>query len=143
MVYDKAKWHSDGNFPKGLPYENGGTHIGMFLAWAIINGMAGDDLVDEAAKDLDALRQREMTGRQILLRHLDGVLSDEDLNRPGNAFAAHYYKKYMGEYDGLVRNKLATAYHAADDWLTYDRVAAMIDKRYSEFRRTGGGPAAG
>jgi hypothetical protein len=92
MVYDKAKWHSDGNFPKGLPYD------------------------------------------------MDGVLSDEDLSKDGNAFAAHYYKDYMGEYDQLIRKRLATAYHATDDWLTYDMVAAMIDKRHAQFRSRGGNP---
>jgi hypothetical protein len=143
MVYDKAKWHSDGNFPKGLPYENGGTHIGMFLAWAITNDMASDDLVGEAGSDLDAVRLRQTTGREILFRHLDGVFSDEDLNAPGNRFAAHYYKQYMGEYDALVRKRLSTAYHAADDWKTYDQVAAMIDKRYAEFVRSSSSPEAG
>jgi hypothetical protein len=29
MSYDRADWHYGGNYPKGLPPENGGTHIGM------------------------------------------------------------------------------------------------------------------
>jgi hypothetical protein len=143
MVYDKAKWHSDGNFPKGLPYENGGTHIGMFLAWAIIHGMAGPDLIADAGDDLTVLQSRQITGRTLLFRHLDGVLSDEDLSKNGNMFAAHYYKRYMGEYDRLIRQRLPTAYHASDDWPTYDQVSAMIDKRYSEYCESGGGSAAG
>ncbi|HEX4796831.1 MAG TPA: hypothetical protein VH370_23770 [Humisphaera sp.] len=143
MVYDKAKWHSDGDFPKGLPYENGGTHVGMFLAWVINHGMAGPDLTDEAASDLEEVRQRRLTGRTVLFNHLDGVLSDEDLNDEGNAFAKHYYQKYQGEYDALIRRKLKTAYHASDDWATYDMVAAMIDRAYSEFRKASGGPKAG
>jgi hypothetical protein len=140
MVYDKAKWHSDGNFPKGLPSENGGTHIGIFLAWAINHGMAGPDLVADAVAQIEALRLRQTTGRSILFRQLDGVLSDEDLNDDGNAFAAKYYKQYMGEYDRLIRKELPSAYHAADDWQTYDRVAEMIDRRHAEFRQSRGGP---
>lgn len=33
---DRADWHYDGQYPKGLPPENGGTHIGMFLVWVAI-----------------------------------------------------------------------------------------------------------
>jgi len=134
MVYDKAKWHSDGDFPKGLPYENGGTHIGMFLAWTISHGMAGPFLIAETGNDLGEVKARQMTGRTLLFRHSDGVFSDEELNAEGNAFASHYYKKYQGDYDRLIRQRLPTAYHAADDWETYDRVAAMIDQNYVEFR---------
>jgi hypothetical protein len=37
MAYDRADWHYGSDFPNDVPDENGGTHIGMFLAWAIIN----------------------------------------------------------------------------------------------------------
>jgi hypothetical protein len=31
MAYDRADWQSD--FPDDVPEENGGTHVGMFLAF--------------------------------------------------------------------------------------------------------------
>jgi hypothetical protein len=38
MKYDDSSWHYGGDvFPEDLPPEAGGTHIGMFLAWAIMN----------------------------------------------------------------------------------------------------------
>jgi len=38
---DRAHGHySDGDYPKELPSENGGTHIGMYLAWIIQRGLA-------------------------------------------------------------------------------------------------------
>ncbi|HSZ58784.1 MAG TPA: hypothetical protein VK797_24150 [Tepidisphaeraceae bacterium] len=113
MVYDKAKWHSDGDFPKNAPPENGGTHIGIFLAWAINHDMASDELIADAGDSIPAVKERRMTGRTFLFRYLDGVLGEGDLNERGNAFARHYYKKYMGEYDRLARRKLPTAYHVA------------------------------
>src|ERR1700722_19318519 len=99
MVYDKAKRHSDGDFPKDAPPENGGTHIGIFLAWAILHEMVSDELRAVAGDDLIAVFERRMTGRTLLFQHLDGVLSEDDLNEQGNAFARHYYKKYMTEFD--------------------------------------------
>ena len=32
---DQADWHYAGDFPRELPPEAGGTHIGMYLAWII------------------------------------------------------------------------------------------------------------
>jgi hypothetical protein len=38
---DRADWHYGGGdlYPKELPPENGGTHIGMYLAWIIQRGL--------------------------------------------------------------------------------------------------------
>ena len=136
MAYDKAKWHYEGNYPDDLPPENGGTHIGFFLAWAVLHDMAGEELIDDAAALLDAVRRRETTGRDLLFRELDGMLIDEDLNAQGNAFAGWYYKKhYLGDYDRVMAGRYATPYHATDDWATYDLVGSIIDKRYEEWLR--------
>src|SRR5262249_33118794 len=93
MSYDRAEWHYGGNYPKELPPENGGTHIGMFLAWAIVNGLEGDLHKQESAQALEAVRRREMTGRQFLFDQCDEKFTDEDLNDEGNAFAATYYSR--------------------------------------------------
>jgi hypothetical protein len=39
---DRADWHYGGGdlYPKELPPENGGTHIGMYLAWIVQHGLA-------------------------------------------------------------------------------------------------------
>ena len=52
MAYDRADWHYGGDFPEGLPDENGGTHIGMFLAWVILNGHEGDMHKEESQEAL-------------------------------------------------------------------------------------------
>lgn len=61
MAYDKMDWHYGGNFPEDLPPENGGTHIGMFLAWAIIQGLSGELHDEESPQALVAVRERHMT----------------------------------------------------------------------------------
>ncbi|MDM5319251.1 hypothetical protein RGT17_02390 [Bacillus altitudinis] len=35
IVYDKAKYHYDGEFPKDLSIEQAFVHTGMFLGWII------------------------------------------------------------------------------------------------------------
>src|SRR5256885_578130 len=98
MAYDRADWHHGGNFPKGLPDEAAGTHIGMFLAWAIICGLEGDDLKSECGQQLEAVRARTMTGRDFLLNVCDEKFWESDLSDEGNAFAKVYYGE-KGFYD--------------------------------------------
>jgi len=71
MAYDRADWHSGGDFPAGLPAENGGTHIGMFLAWAIQRGLEGAFHREESATALAAVQARKMTGREFLFSQCD------------------------------------------------------------------------
>src|SRR5713101_5972437 len=102
MSYDQAAWHYDGKYPKDLPQENSGTHIGMFLAWAIMNHMEGDEHQEDCPSSLAAVRERQMTGRQFLFRECDGKLGDVDLNEEGTAFAKDYYgdpdRLYLKDY---------------------------------------------
>ena len=37
MAIDRMDWHYGGDYPEGLPTENGGTHIGFYLTWIIQN----------------------------------------------------------------------------------------------------------
>ena len=84
MAYDKAEWHSGGEYPADLPPENGGTHIGMFLAWAIHRGLEGEVLREDFAEELAAVRARGMTGREFLFTCCDGKLTRDDFSDDGN-----------------------------------------------------------
>ena len=145
MAYDKAKFHYDGDFPKDLAPENGGTHIGMFLAWAIHRGLASEELIEDAAGEIDAVRDRRKTGRELLFTYLDQGIGEDDLNDEGNAFAESYYASntFLKDYEKLFTNRYPTCYHVEDTWENFDLVADMIDKRYAKWKAKHGGPAAG
>jgi hypothetical protein len=111
MAYDRADWHYGGNFPSDLPSEAGGTHIGMFLAWAITRGLEGDLHREESAESLRAVREHRMTGRDFLMRECDEKFVDEDLNDEGNAFTKAYYEKdglgsYLADYEDVLGGAL-------------------------------------
>ena len=91
MAYDRADWHYGGDFPADLPPENGGTHIGMFVAWAISHGLEGDLRREDSAASVEAVRERRMTGREFLFGACDEKFWEEDLSDEGNAFAGWYY----------------------------------------------------
>lgn len=123
----------------GLPPENGGVHIGMFAAWIIMNGLESDLLREEAADDLAAVREREMTGLQFVCECCDGTLTDEELNDEGNAFAEDYYSGantlvgcYLDDWGQLCGDDSPKSY--VDSWERYDQIAAIIDRRYLDWK---------
>jgi hypothetical protein len=138
MAYDRADWHSGGNYPEGLPPENGGTHIGMFLAWVIINYLEGDELRECATESIQRVRTRQMTGREFFLKECDGKLWDVDLNDACNGFAKYYYSTpdflYLKDYEREFKLDAPTIYHIDDIWANYERIAAVISRRYEEWR---------
>lgn len=141
MTYDRADWHSGGQFPPDLPPECGGTHIGIFLAWAILNDLEGDLHREDSHEELRLVRERRITGRDFLFRACDGKFWDEDLNDEGNAFAGWYYSgegggygPYLADYESTLAGGLPSLYHVEDRWEIYDRIAPVIDRRYADWK---------
>ncbi|MEP7216463.1 MAG: hypothetical protein ABI782_09435 [Anaerolineaceae bacterium] len=136
MKYDDASWHYDGDFPADLPPEAGATHIGMFLAWAILRNLVGELHTEQSAASLDSVRNGAMTGAEFLLRECDEKFTDGDLDAVGNAFAQEYYEKsFFNDYCEVVAMG-DTAYHVADDRANFDRVAALLDERFRGWRQS-------
>jgi hypothetical protein len=136
MLYDRADWHYGGDFPVGLPPENGATHIGMFLAWAIINRLEGELHKQESPDVLDDVRARRSTGRQFLLECCDEKLNDESLNDEGNAFARSYYEggAYLSDYEKTLGAGVSDLYEVEDTWENYEKIAGVIDARFAAWK---------
>ncbi len=136
--YDDASWHYGGDFPKELPNEAGATHSGMFLAWAIMNGMAGEILENDASGLLANLKNRKLTPGQYLIKACDEKFIDIDLNEEGNAFAREYFDfengAYASDYEKTLAQKLPTLYHVPDSWETYDKLAPVITSRFKAWK---------
>ncbi|GAA5511268.1 hypothetical protein [Novipirellula caenicola] len=137
MKYDDASWHYGGNFPKDLPAEAGATHIGMFVAWAWMTGLAGEDVIDEMPDAVAALNERSITPGKSFFDSCDGKFVDDDLNAEGNAFAVEYFDfktgQYLNDYDELLTGDLPSVYHVPDTWESFDRLRPRLDERYREW----------
>jgi hypothetical protein len=110
----------------------------MFLAWAIQRGLEGEFHRVESSAALAAVRERRMTGRDF--SECEEKFWEEDLSEEGNAFAKAYYQRegsqgYISDYDATLGPGLPSLYHVADSWENFDRVAAVIDRRYAEWKR--------
>jgi hypothetical protein len=142
MKYDDASWHYNGDFPRELSEPAGATHIGMFVAWCVLNGMAGVLHVHEFPDGLAALQERRSTPGQFILDACDEKFTDEDLNDEGNAFARAYYtasddsgiSAYLTDYEAVLGQTVPTLYHVEDSWGNFETIAPVIERRFREWR---------
>lgn len=139
MKYDDASWHYGAdNFPKELPQSSGATHVGMFVAWAVLSGMAGELHMEASQELIQRLQQRSITPAEFFLSACDGKFTDEDLNDEGNSFAAAYFDfdqgEYLRDYERLFDNAGPTLYHVTDAWENYDLLKPVLDRRLTEWR---------
>lgn len=136
---DRANWHYGGGdlYPKELPPENGGTHIGMYLAWIVQRGLASALLQKYARDSLPLLRKRKITGRQLLFDELDEKFFDGLLIRIGKDFTKVYYDSdcYIEDYASVLGDDLPTIYHVEDSWENYDKLQPVIDGRFARWKQ--------
>jgi hypothetical protein len=141
MAYiDCADWHSGGSFPSELPAENGGTHIGMYLAWIILRGLGGKELILQSGDTYDWVRSGEVTGRDLLFTKLDGKFFDQLLSPEGREFTRTYYETnaYANDYDRVLGGDLPTLYHIENTWENFEKLAPVLDERLAAWRALGG-----
>src|SRR5262245_54551214 len=123
MTYDRADWHYGGDFPSELPLEAGGTHIGMFLAWAIRKDLVGSLHLNHSAGSVQQVKDREITGRDFFFGQCDAKFWEDDLNDEGNAFAKAYYEhSYLTDYESILGGGVPTLYHVEDSWANFDKL---------------------
>lgn len=140
MSYDRANFdYSTEADP--LPKGHAGTHIGMFLAWAVLNGLESDHHRAHSAGLLARLRRREITGRQFFEAACQERFAEKDLNDEGNQFVQHYYVdeagrrgEYFADYKKVLTARLPSFWHVADNWENYEKIAAVINRRYAEWK---------
>jgi hypothetical protein len=132
IVFDKAKWHFEGNFPEDLDERQAFVHTGLFLGWIIDNDLFSEEFAEDFAKEIRRFKARKMTGPKVY-SVADGVFADDMLNKEGRAFTRAYFDfdkgKYLKDYDKLLAAGLPSTYHVQDSWENYDRLRAQIDKR--------------
>jgi hypothetical protein len=151
MKYDDAEFCFL-NFETELANEAGGTHTGMYLAWAAQRGLLGDAFAGaEGQRQVARLLAREITGRDLYFDRCDGKLTSDDLSEQGNAFTAWYYEKqFVLDYERVFREQIPDTGHATDDfcsvadtWANCDRLARALDHRFSQWIAGRNAPAAG
>ena len=140
MSYDRADFYYSTD-AEPLPKGHAATHIGMFLAWAVQNGLEGDYHREHSADLLAKLRRREITGRQFFEAASAERFAERDLNEEGNAFTLSYYVDeagrrgtYFTDYKRALAARLPSFWHVADTWANYEKIAPVITRRFDEWK---------
>ncbi len=144
---DRAVWHYGGDFPKELPKENGGTHIGMFINWIIDNDLIGSIHLENSLDGVNDVKSKKITGRDFLFKYCDEKFWDEDLNEIGLAFTKFYYQnpkdpedvygQYIEDYEQLLGTKFNSLYEIPDSLENYSIIAKKINKVYEKWNGKG------
>ena len=140
MKYDDASWHFGADdFPEHASPQMAATHIGMFVAWAIFRGLMSEEFIADFAAQVQTLKLKQTTPGLFVWQFMEGKFSTNDLSKPAQEFANVYYNvdrspNYLSDYQALNRDRLESELLLPDDWVTYERVRAVIDKRFSGWR---------
>ncbi|HDR7273360.1 TPA: hypothetical protein QCX06_004370 [Bacillus paranthracis] len=133
IVYDKAKYHYQGDFPEDLPIDQAFVHTGMFLGWILEHNLFSEEFEEESLDEIKQFKLRQMTGTEIYM-NWDGVLADDMLNDEGNQFAMYYFNdeewKYISDYSDVFIDE-ETLYHVKDTWENYFKLKEVIDNSYN------------
>ena len=150
VTYDKAKWHWGAETaPTDIPQENGATHIAFFFHWCMERKLYSKDFAVDFADDI-ARMDDSFDYRQYFFDAMDGVLSSDELNTVGKAFAKAYYTTdstkfakthgwYLQDYADFVSDKLGEKdfnnayFYIENSPQNYAEVKQIIDRRYEEF----------
>lgn len=142
MKYDDASWHYGGDFPADLDEVAGSTHIGMFVAWALLSGLGGSIHIDDFPDSVPTIKQRKVTPAQFFITMCDEKFTDEDLSEEGNEFAIFYYEgngaSFIDDYDNTLGSDLPSLYHVKDTWENFDKIKPVIDARYADWKQSKG-----
>jgi hypothetical protein len=137
VIYDDAVYHQGAPaFTTGrLKPQSAGTHIGMYLAWIILNRMESFHLRQIAAVPVEEVRNKQLTGRDFLFAHCEGQLTSDALNNEAQSFTASYYEdQYLHDYDAILVAKATGTYTVADTWSNFERLSKVMDQRLRDFR---------
>lgn len=137
-IYDKAKWHFGGDFPKELDNFQGYVHTGFYLAWIIEKEFLKNDNNELIIKEIEKVKNREITGAEFFEKNLDGVLMNEDLTELGNKFSYEYYEKggFLHDYYEKLGDDLPTLYHIKDNWENYEKLKPTLEKRFKSWEKS-------
>jgi hypothetical protein len=124
-----------------LPPGHAATHVGIYLAWAVLNGLLSDWHRLNSKEKIERLQQREITGAQFFFAACGDRFSEKDLNLEGNLFTRAYYEngpgkrgQYFKDYAKTLSADLPSFWHVEDTWQNFDLLAPTITQRFEAWK---------
>ena len=112
-------------------------HTGLYLGWIIDSDLHSEEFADDNADLITQFKERKCQPCEIYEVN-DGCLADDMLNQSGNAFTQSYFDfsngRFLKDYDKTLAKGLPSLYHVQGTWANYDKLKAVIDQRYKEWK---------
>lgn len=125
-VFDKAKWHYEGDFPQELDTTQAFVPTGMFITWVIKNDLVCKRSRKEDRAEIELVKNNEMTGAEFYRKNWDGVFSSKELSDEADAFAREYLNIHNDLYTAVdFTNVLAAGF-------AYDIPCRRFDRKLSD-----------
>ena len=139
LVYDKAKYHSDGDFPDDLPASQAFVHTGLYFGWLLEAQLLSEEFTRETKELLTEFLARRLTGPQVF-EACDGCLVDDMLSAAGNAFTTAYFDfekgRFLADYEAALAANLPTMYHVTDSWENFEKLKQILNRRFAEWKKS-------
>jgi hypothetical protein len=152
----ESRSHAFSPWDNRWPSEQSDLPNGMFMAWCIQRGWVGQRHIVQHSEMVEAVKQRQMTGRDFLYQTaFCNEFWSHDLVPELDRFAHSYLNclchrnssqpllgrvdrcgvddDFMAVFDPLFTER---GLQAADDWINYDRFALFLDARWYDFQQT-------
>ncbi len=107
---------------------------GMYLAWCGNLHLLSADFQQANQPALTRLRYRDLSPAEFFTATTAGAVEAGYLSEEGRRFAEHYYPAYLGDLREVLGQDV---YGAKDDWETYDRIAALLTRRFMAWKQGG------
>ena len=139
IVFDKAKWHFSGDFPKELKPYQAYIHTGFYIGWLIQKGFISDELKNESEKEINLFLEKKISSVEFYEDQLDGVFLSEDVNEIGLKFTRDYFDfntgEYLKDYEEVLGANMPTLYHVKDTWENFNTISSLITNRYENWTK--------
>ncbi|MCP2040089.1 hypothetical protein L1281_000669 [Neisseria sp. HSC-16F19] len=140
MHYDHISFHTDEDWPAGLPESHAAHHMGFYYSWAV-----GQGLYSEAAArlpDFERLAAGTLSGAQFVLTRLNGGLDETCFNDAGRRFTAFYYAdedegygRFMEDYVNTLNTPaLGSFYHTEDSAANQALLNLVFDAAWAQWQ---------
>lgn len=140
MHYDHISFHTDADWPAGLPASHAAHHMGFYYAWAVAQGL--HSAAAAQLPDFEALAEGTISGARFVLAQLKGGLDETCFNDAGNRFTAFYYAdeeegygRFMEDYVNTLNTPaLPSFYHTTDSAANQARLNRVFDAAWAQWQ---------
>jgi len=137
VIYDKAAYHTSGDFPDDVDPDQAYVPTGLFLAWVALKGLLNTETNAQWGREIEALKARLLSPSSFF-RTIGGVFEQSLLTDDGRLFTQEYFDfdngAYLDDLDDVLAASLPSLFHIADTWENFDELARRIEDRFTKWK---------